>query len=204
MRILMLTLLLLSHYVEAREWSFNAYLDKSKIGEHRFILTENGTQRELLSKANFDVKILFINAYHYEHTAIEKWSADCLTAIDSRTIENKETSIVKGVLTDSSFSVDMPKGHLTLPGCPMTFAYWDPRILSQSKLLNPQTGEWLDVTVKPLGKEQINVRGETRLAEKYRLEAIKMKIDLWYSPEKEWLALQSTTPEGYLITYKLK
>lgn len=204
MKVVLLSLLLLPTIAHAREWSFNAYLDKSKIGEHIFSLSENGPQRQLISKANFDVKILFINAYHYEHTAIEKWAGDCLTTIDAKTIENKENTLIKGALTNSSFAVDMPKGHLTLPECPMTFAYWNPKMLNQRKLLNPQTGEWLDVNIKPLGNEQIEVRGEPRMAEKYRLEAPKMKIDLWYSPEKEWLELQSTTPEGYLITYKLK
>jgi hypothetical protein len=52
--------------------------------------------------------------------------------------------------------------------------------------------------------EEIDVRGKKVQAERYRLEATKMKIDLWYGKAQEWLALQSTTPEGYLINYKLK
>ncbi len=77
-------------------------------------------------------------------------------------------------------------------------------MLEQKKLLNPQTGEWLDVNISSMGKETITVRGQAVSGQRYRLTATKMKIDLWYSAEsKEWLALESTTPEGYLISYKL-
>jgi hypothetical protein len=35
----------------------------------------------------------------------------------------------------------------------MTFAYWNPDLLGQSRLLNVQTGEYLDVQVRALGEE---------------------------------------------------
>lgn len=205
MRLAALTLLLICALpLHAQEWAFKVYLDKSPIGEHTFRLDRHDDDKTLISSAKFNVKVLFINAYSYQHTAQEKWHGDCLTALEARTVENKETTNVKGELNGSGFKVDATKGKLSLPECVMTFAYWNPRMLKQSKLLNPQTGEWLDVSIKPMGTEEIEVRGQQVPAEHYRLEAPKMKIDLWYGKGQEWLALQSTTPEGYLITYKLK
>lgn len=190
--------------LHAQEWAFKVYLDKSPIGEHTFRLEQQDDVKALTSSARFNVKLLFINAYSYLHSAQEKWQGDCLTALQARTEENKEISNVKGELNGSGFKVDATKGKLSLPECVMTFAYWNPKMLKQSKLLNPQTGEWLDVSIKAMGTEEIEVRGQQVPAEHYRLEATKMKIDLWYGKGQEWLALQSTTPEGYLITYKLK
>ena len=201
---LLMLLFALPSQAEEREWAFKVYLDKRPIGEHVFRLDHHGEDKTLSSAARFKVKVLFIEAYSYVHDAQEIWHGDCLTSLESRTVENKETSDVKGQLQGDHFKVNGPKGVLSLPECVMTFAYWNPKMLKQRKLLNPQTGEWLDVLIQSLGMEEIEVRGQKTQAEHYRLEATKMKIDLWYGKDQEWLALQSTTPEGYLITYKLK
>lgn len=199
-----LSFALYSGLTSAKEWPFTALLDGKEIGQHRFAIAETDSGTKLTSEANFNVKILFINAYKYQHKATEIWQENCLSSLEARTEENRDISVVKGNLVGDKFEVDGPKGTLELPTCAMTFAYWNPKMLSQKKLLNPQTGEWLDVNIKNMGKETIQVRGQDVSAERYRLTATKMKIDLWYSPEKEWLALESTTPEGYLITYKLR
>lgn len=201
--------LLTATLAQAKEWPFTVYLDGKKIGQHSFVLSESGEEREMTSTANFNVKVLFINAYRYQHVAREKWRGDCLTSLDAKTEENKEVTVVKGKLDGSNFMVDVPvakkaKPQQQLPACVMTFPYWNAAMLSQQHLLNPQTGEWLDVKIRSLGKDTIEVRGKQVDAEHFKLEATKMKIDLWYSADKEWLALTSTTPEGYVITYKLR
>lgn len=202
--LLVIVIALHSGLASAKEWPFTAYLDGKEIGQHQFAITETDNGTKLTSEANFNVKILFINAYKYQHKATEIWQENCLNSLEARTEENRDISIVKGSLQGNSFDVEGPKGNLELPTCAMTFAYWNPKMLSQKKLLNPQTGEWLDVKIKDMGKETIQVRGQDVSAARYRLTATKMKIDLWYSADKEWLALESTTPEGYLISYKLR
>lgn len=188
----------------ASEWPFTAYLDGKEIGQHRFTATESGDAITLTSEADFQIKILFINAYQYQHRASEVWRNDCLQKLEARTEENRQVSLVVGKQQSGSFKVEGPKGQLALPNCSMTFAYWNPKMLQQDKLLNPQTGEWLDVNIRRISRETIEVRGQPVTAERYRLIASKMKIDLWYSEKQEWLALESTTPEGYLISYKLR
>lgn len=191
-------------HAQQQEWDFKVYLDNRAIGEHSFRLDQQDGLKTLSSSAKFKVKLLFIEAYSYFHTAQERWRDDCLVSLEARTEENKDTTIVSGELDGSAFKVKAPKGDLALKQCVMTFAYWNPAMLKQDKLLNPQTGEWLDVRITPLGSEEIDVRDRKVRAERYRLEAPKMKIDLWYDSAKEWLRLQSITPEGYLITYKRK
>jgi hypothetical protein len=200
--ILFLAFTLISQTAMAEEWAFNVFLDKKPIGEHTFTLNE--ARDTLTSKAKFDVKLLFINAYNYLHSNNETWQGDCLASIDANTDDNGEKSVVTGKLEGQSFVLNTPKGKQTLPACIMTFAYWNPKMLSQSKLLNPQTGDYLDVKITQVGKEQIEVRGKSEDAEHYNVIAKKMNIDLWYSPDKAWLALRSTTPEGRIINYKLK
>lgn len=190
--------------LQAQEWSFEVYLDQQKIGTHTFSLDQN----QLQSRANFKVKVLFINAYRYQHQADEQWQGNCLSQLTAHTEENKEITDVKGAIQNNKFVLDKNGSTQTLPGCIMTFAYWNPEILKQSRLLNPQNAEYLDVTVTDEGSKTIEVKGQTTLTHQYRLNGRlkgkdKLKITLWYDQQQQWVALESITPEGYKIKYKL-
>ncbi|MDP1765356.1 MAG: DUF6134 family protein [Methylotenera sp.] len=191
----------------AKEWNFDVYLDKTRIGQHTFRLSEGN---ELISQARFNVKVLFINAYKYDHSALERWKDGCLENLESSTLENDVSTRVKGSSTGGEFVVDVGKAKQVLPNCPMTFAYWNQNILEQTKLLNPQNGEWLNTRIVKIGKETLDVKGNQVEALRYKLDASlagkpKLNIDLWYRTDnQEWVALKSITPEGYTINYKLR
>lgn len=203
---------LFSQNVLAQEWAFDVYLDKTKMGTHTFTLND---ENQLTSRAKFNVKILFINAYSYNHISIEQWKDGCLSSIEAETTENKVMTKVTGKRNGEQFNVTNGTQVQTLPACVMTFAYWNPKTLTQTKLLNPQNAEYLNTNIKLLGRETIDVKGSKTEAAHYLLqglsegktkaeEKIKLNIDLWYDKNNNWVALQSTTPEGYKIIYKLK
>jgi Family of unknown function (DUF6134) len=203
--ILTICLMAAAPLLHAKEWAFNVYLDKSKIGTHTFTLNDN----TLVSRAKFNVKVLFIEAYKYDHTSKEQWQNDCLTNIDVNTTEDKITTIVKGKKAASGFEISDGKTSQTLAECVMTFAYWNPKILEQNKLLNPQNAEYLDTTFTKLGNAKIDVKGKPTETTHYKLSGAlkgvkKLNIELWYNQANEWVALKSVTPEGYNIIYKLK
>lgn len=202
--ILTLILLFFGCLAHAEEWAFDVHLDKAKIGKHTFTLNNN----TLTSLAKFKVKVLFINAYQYDHISKELWNKDCLAEIEVDTTEDKLNTKVKGKKTNNGFEISDGKLIQTLPACPMTFAYWNPKILTQTKLLNPQNAEYLDTTFVKLENETINVKGKMVETTHYKLKGAlngknKLNIELWYNQKNEWVALKSTTPEGYIITYKL-
>jgi Family of unknown function (DUF6134) len=203
--ILTICLMVVAPLLHAKEWAFNVYLDKSKIGTHSFTFNDN----TLVSRAKFNVKVLFIEAYKYDHTSKEQWQNDCLTNIDVNTTEDKITTNVKGKKAESGFEISDGKTSQTLAECVMTFAYWNPKILDQSKLLNPQNAEYLDTTFTKLGAAKIDVKGKPTETTHYKLSGAlkgvkKLNIELWYNQANEWVALKSVTPEGYNIIYKLK
>ena len=190
----------------AQEWAFDVFLDKNKIGKHTFTLDEN---KLLTSRAKFNVKVLFINAYKYDHDSKEQWKDNCLSNIEVNTTENKVVTNVKGVKTAAGFEVTDGKTKQTLPECTMTFAYWNPKILDQKQLLNPQNAEYLTTAFNKLANETITVKGQPTETKHYTLKGAlggksKLNIELWYNVSGDWVALKSTTPEGYVINYKLK
>jgi hypothetical protein len=196
-------LAVVAHGSERREWNFTVYLDDAKIGQHRFRLQDRGAEAELHSEARFDVRMLFFSIYAYGHEAREHGQGDCLRELAADTDDNGTRHRIRGTPAANGFTVDDGERHSTLPGCVMTFAYWNPRMRDQSRLLNPQTGEYLDVRTERVGGDKIAVRGQLTEATRYVLRGEKLAITLWYSPEDRWLALDSVK-DGRQLRYRIE
>lgn len=188
----------------SRALTFDVYLDDSPIGFHRFHIDsgESG-RRTVRSEAKFDVKFLFFTAFRYRHENSELWNDDCLVEIEAETNSNGKETAVNGRQTSSGFAVRTADDVNTLPECVMTFAYWNPDFLTQEKLLNPQTGEYLDVEVEQRAEERLQIAGREVLAVPYDIRARGMEITVWYSADKEWLALESVAKGDRIIRYEL-
>lgn len=186
-----------------QEWRFQVYLDDKKIGYHDFFLQERENQRLLQSEANFEYRLLFVRLYGYAHENTETWAGDCLTGIESKTDANGQPFQVSGSLQGDRFVLKSTAGEAELPSCSMSFAYWNPAFLQQEQLINTQNGEVLDVEVSGPERVQIEVRGVTQPALRYRLGAGDMNIELWYSEDNEWLALETEARGGRRLRYEL-
>lgn len=189
---------------QIRAWDFQVSLNDSPIGYHRFALSGEGAAREMTSEARFEVKALFITVYRYTHDAKESWRGNCLESLTARTNDDGARLVTEAARDGERLAVTATKGRAALDGCVMTFAYWNPEILRQPRLLNGQTGELETVKIGSLGDETIAVRGAQVPAKRYRITGPKNPIDLWYSADNEWLALESTVEGGRRLRYKLK
>lgn len=190
-------------HVAERSWQFSVLLDDAPIGYHRFELLPSESGLEVRSEASFDIRILFINAFRYRHSTRELWDGECLQGIESRTRQNGKDFAVSGTPVSEGLAIEANGATDRLDGCVMTFAYWNPRFLQQSRLLNPQTGQYLPVEVEALGREELVVRGQTVVATAYQVTARDLDITVFYSADNEWLGLQSVARGGRVIRYVL-
>lgn len=193
-----------SHVLADRTWDFRVFLDGKEIGTHRFDLIERGSERQLSSQARLKVKLLFVTAYSYDHRDVEHWSGDCLNQLSSTTDDNGEKYRVDVERRDGATVVQTHAGMQRLADCVLTFAYWNPAILQQKRLLNSQNGEHVEVKITDAGPGAISVRGEKVQARRYELRSEKLSIDLWYSNSKQWLALESYAGGGQKLIYRLR
>lgn len=187
----------------AREWRFQVFLDDREIGYHHFFLEEEGETRRLRSVADFEYTLMLVKLYEYQHQNEEVWHGDCLARIESSTDANGKPYAVSGELQSDAFVVQGSKGEATLPSCIMSFAYWNPEFLKQRSLLNTQNGEYLDVQVSPAVPEELEIQGRKRPAFRYELASGPMRIQLWYSADREWLGLESSARGGRTLRYVL-
>jgi hypothetical protein len=168
-------------------WDFRVMLDGRDIGRHTFSREEVADGARVVSEASFDVRVLLLSVYRYEHRAEELWRGGCLVSIEARTDDNGERKDVS-----------------TRPGgCISSFAYWDPVIVRADRLLNAQTGEVVPVRFTALGVESIAVRGRAISASRYRLRGPALSIDLWYAGA-QWVALESSLEGGRRLRYELR
>lgn len=185
------------------EWRFRVLLDGNEIGSHRFELQETLDGRVLTSEARFQVRILFFNAYRYDHLATEVWRGSCLDSLTARTDVNGRLETVRAARDGDRIEIDATSGRTEFEGCVRSFAYWNPEILEGGKLLNAQTGELVPIEVSRLGEEVRDVRGESRTAQRFRLSGPEIAIDLWYTDGRDWVGLESSTRDGRRLTYEI-
>ena len=186
------------------QWRFKVYLDDKPIGYHHFTISQAGELKQLATQAQFDVEFLNISFFKYRHDNIERWSSQCLNSITSTTDENGTLFRVDGSVTKTGFLLSSNAGNTTLPACISTFAYWDKSFLQHNRLLNSQTGEYLEVDVAELPEQSFMIGNASVAVNRYRLTADEIDIEVWYSGNDQWLGLQSTTDKGRLIRYVIE
>ncbi len=186
-------------------WDFDVLLDGKEIGSHRFELTTTDGVRELRTTASFNVKILFINAFSYRHENIERWQDNCLIDIDAETNRNGKKISVTGASGNAGFEVRGKAGTETLGAdCVRSFAYWNPAILDEERLLNSESGAYEPVEIAYVGIDTVEAAGRRFAADKYELDTAKGTIKLWYQRETQrWLALEAPAKGGRTIRYQL-
>lgn len=183
-------------------WRFRVYLDDKEIGYHHFFLAGEGEHHQVRSEARFEYRLLFVKLFDYEHENLETWRGGCLQSIRSRTDSNGDQFVVEGRRKEDAFRITGSDGTAALPACIMTFAYWNPAFLDQERLLNSQDGSFMDVEVGPPERDELVVNGQSLSSYRYRLEAGELQLDLWYSDDQQWLALESEVGGGRTLRYE--
>jgi hypothetical protein len=178
--------------------------DDRPIGSHTFVIDRDGGTQRVRSRAEFDVKILFVPVYRYAHTAEEVWERGCLATLAAETDDNGRRYAVR--VTENANGIDIEReaperaSERHPVDCPATFAYWDPAELERDALVNSQTGALTPVSFRFEGEDQ--VAGEPAL--RYRLEPAGLDpIVLWYrASDRRWLQLETRRDSG-VLRYRL-
>src|SRR4051812_333299 len=102
--------------VATEVYRFRVDLDGRDIGCQVFTIARTGQEMEVRSVARFDVRLLGVPVYRYQHDATEQWSGGCLLSVSSRTSRNGKLLAVDRKAGDADWSTE---------ACESGFAYWD-------------------------------------------------------------------------------
>ena len=197
------SMMLLCCSVYAEQINFQVQLNDKDIGFHEFNV-QNDT---ISNKAQFDVKLWFIPAYKYRHTATEVYKDNCLIQLESGTQDGADFFELSSLADSAFFKIKVnDKDH---PACSQSFRYWDIQFTEQSLAINPQDGEIFKLSFSKDVDEEVKTKTNTFLANKFTLRAIndqdeKFHIELWYEQNsKKWIKLKSYLKDDNVITYIL-
>lgn len=199
------SMMLLCCSVYADQINFQVQLNDKDIGFHEFNV-QNDT---ISNKAQFDVKLWFIPAYKYRHTATEVYKDNCLIQLESETQDGADFFELSGLADSAFFKIKVNDKDYNHPVCSQTFRYWDIQFTEQSLAINPQDGEIFKLSFSKDEDEEVKTKTNTFLANKFTLRAIndqdeKFHIELWYEQNsKKWIKLKSYLKDDNVITYIL-
>lgn len=191
-----------SHSNDAQQsWNFKVLLDDKPIGYHQVRIDRQANRKAVHTKAEFDVRFMFIPVYSYIHDTRETWENGCLVNITSTTDDNGDDFFINSKPLNQRLALETQDGMSSYDGCVRTFAYWDIEMLQSTHLLNTQTGKYQAVTITDMGTGMVNLENSEVEARRFKLIAEDMTIDLWYTDDMHWLALESTTASGAVLRY---
>ena len=199
------SMMLLCCSVYADQINFQVQLNEKDIGFHEFNV-QNDT---ISNKAQFDVKLWFIPAYKYRHTATEVYKDNCLIQLESKTQDGADFFELSSLADSAFFKIKVNDKDYNHPACSQTFRYWDIQFTEQNLAINPQDGEIFKLSFSKDVDEEVKTKTNTFLANKFTLRAIndqdeKFHIELWYEQNsKKWIKLKSYLKDDNVITYIL-
>lgn len=199
------SMMLLCYSIYAEQINFQVQMNDKDIGFHEFNV-QNDT---ISNKAQFDVKLWFIPAYKYRHTATEVYKDNCLIQLESETQDGADFFELSSLADSAFFKIKVNDKDYNHPACSQTFRYWDIQFTEQNLAINPQDGEIFKLSFSKDVVEEVKTKTNMLLANKYILHAIndqdeKFHIELWYEQNsKKWIKLRSYLKDDNVITYIL-
>lgn len=184
-----------------QSWKFKVLLNDKPIGFHEVRIETENNRKTVLTQADFDVRFMYIPVYSYNHETREVWQDGCLLNITSATDDNGDNYFINSQKNEQEFALQTQDGNRSLHGCVRSFAYWDINMLKSKQLLNTQTGEYQAVSFNDMGNDTLSLDQGEIDARHFRLKCENMTIDLWYTMDMRWLALESVTESGAVLRY---
>jgi len=162
-----------SHHV------YNVVREGSQIGTNTVDVERRGDTTQVKIKAKISVKIMYIEAYRYDHEATETWKGGQLVAYRSVTDDNGTKHAITATPAASKLDLTIDGKQSSGPLTLRPASLWDKSFDGQSELFDPANGKRMAVKVKKIGSEQITVSGATHKVEHYRISG-DLERDLWF------------------------
>lgn len=143
---------------------------------------QNGTITVKL-KTNVSVKVMFVEAYRYEHSCNEVWKNGQLVAFKSETNDNGTKHSVDVTAKPDKLSMEADGKHSELPKTAAPASLWSKDTIQKPEAFDPETGKRMSIKVTDLGEEPVTIHGVTHQAHHYRLSDTlegDFTRDIWF------------------------
>lgn len=140
-----------------------------KIGTDTIDIERQNDTTTVKIKTDLSVKVMYIEAYRYEHSCNETWKNGQLIAFKSRTNDNGTKHSIDVMATADKLSMDADGKHSDLPKTVAPASLWGKAAIHQFDAFDPDTGKRLSIEVTDLGNETLTINGVTHETHHYKL-----------------------------------
>jgi hypothetical protein len=162
---------------------FDVTRDGNKIGVQTVTIEKNGDTTTVKLKTHVSVVVMFIQAYHFVHSAVEKWTAGKFVSYKAVTDDNGKHFDVVAAAKDDQIALDVNGAESKVPGHLVFASLWSKDFVDQTTLLHPDSGVQLNVKVEDLGEEKIDFHGQRIKAHHYQISG-DLDREVWFQGDK--------------------
>ncbi len=159
--------------------TFDIVREGSNIGTDVVEIDKAGDTTTVKFKTHISVVVMFIEAYHFDHTSSETWKGKDLVSFKSQTDDNGKKHVITATAAGDKiqFEVDGKRGELPKTIPPASF--WSRPSPGTQEMFDESNGKRLSVKITDLGDEAVTVHGSKRPAHHFRISG-DLERDLWF------------------------
>lgn len=162
---------------------FEITRDGNKIGEETVTIEKDGDTTKIKFRTHVSVVVMFIQAYHLAHSAVETWTAGKFVSYHAVTDDNGKHFNITATAKDDQILLDVNGDESKVPGGLVFASLWNTDFVDQTILLHPDSGTQLSVKVKDVGEEQIGIEGQQVKTHHYQITG-DYDRDVWFEGDK--------------------
>ncbi len=194
---------LADHGVRAGTLQFAVELDGRSIGAHTFAFHQLADDSiEVDIRIDLEVKFGPFTVFEHRHRNETAWRAGRLVRMRSETDDDGDLVNLAARALPAGLEIQSNAASTyTAPPDSLPTTYWMTSTITQSRLINSQTGELLNIEVTELGRESVPGPEGPISATRYRIDG-DLEIDLWYD-DTDTLVGIAFVARGSQVTYRL-
>jgi hypothetical protein len=181
---------------------FTVLRDGSEVGSHQIDIHRAGDETRVDIETEVAVKLAFVTLYRFEHDGHEIWRNGQLVQIDSKTDDDGTDKSLHGALGSKGLQIDGSAQKFVAPQTIVPASLWNPEIVKQGRLLNTLDGSEMEVSVKFVGDESVEVHGKSMPARHYAITG-QLQRDIWFDADGTLVQVRFKASDDSDIRYVL-
>lgn len=158
---------------------FDILRDGSKIGSEIVEIDRQGDTINIQFTTHISVSVMFIQAYHFDHSATETWTGGRFVSFKSATDDNGTKHNVAALANADGIDLDVDGKHSEVAADFVPASWWCKDFVNRADMFDSDTGRQVSVKVTDLGDEPIVQDGTTIQARHYKITG-DLERDLWF------------------------
>ena len=181
---------------------FDIMRQGSKIGTDTFDITRHGDMSDVTIVTHVLVKVMFVNAYRYDHSETASWKGSQLVSFNSTTDDNGTNHEVSATQNGGKLALDVDGSKSEQSKAMIPASLWSADVSNRSQLFDPGNGKHLSTKPEDLGEETVNVHGAPQQLHHLKLSG-QFARELWF--DKDGLVKMTLLgSDNSLITSELR